>query len=182
MMKFICCAHVSQVLPLTMYTTGLAKKKMHFFWACVSLILFCHTQKGKRYIHSGEIHSLRSTSQRSHRSGPTTESSFLFSQTQLWEMRRLHRCGNTARIKSDSLFEAQFLAPSQLWQIQLWQHSQLLPQCSALPFSRGYYTCSIRPGCTSCISADPAHSLVAHIKQKNIRCLGPNPKIYRWGG
>lgn len=80
---------------------------------------------------------------------------------------RLHRHGKNARIKSDSLFEAQFLTPLQLWQIQLWQHSQLLSQCSALPFSRGYHTCSIRPGCPICISADLVHSLVACIKQKN---------------
>lgn len=108
---------------------------------------------------------------------------------------RLHRHGKNARIKSDSLFEAQFLTPLQLWQIQLWQHSQLLSQCSALPFSRGYHTCSIRPGCPICISADPVHSLVACIKQKNkvfwaehppppkkkYLCVGrinPNPPAY----
>lgn len=159
-MKFICWARVSQVLLLTMHTTGPAKNR-HLFRAYMSLILVCHTQKGKRYIHSGGIHSLRGTSQRSYRLGPTTESYFLFSWAQLWEVGRLHRCGNSAKIKPDSLFEAQFLTPLQLWQIQLWQHSQLLSQCSALPFSRGYHTCSVRPRCTICISTDPAHSLVA---------------------
>lgn len=71
-----------------------------------------------------------------------------------YEMRRLYRWGNNARIKSNSLFEARFFSPFQLWETQLLQHTELLSRYSAWRFSRGYHTWSIRPGCTTCISSD----------------------------
>lgn len=72
MMKFVCWARVSQALLLTTHTSDLANK-MHLSRACVSLTFLCVANQSKRYIHSGGIHSLRSTSQRSYRSGPNTE-------------------------------------------------------------------------------------------------------------
>lgn len=131
-----------QVSLLTMHITGLAKK-MHLFWAYVSLIWFATYRKVRSTFIQEEFTALETQGRGHTGQVPKWKVVFcsLWHSYGRWQDQRAANAQNVG-IKSDSLSEAQFLDGLQLWQIQLQQHSQLLSQCSALPFSKGYHPCT----------------------------------------